>query len=90
MTITVHGNPSCVQCRATERHVDSKGIEIEYVDLSEDLDTLAKLKSRGLAQAPVVIVLDDDGVEIDHWTEYNPDKLNEHGAKQKELALAVA
>lgn len=76
MTITVHSTPTCVQCHATERHADAKGIPVEIVDLSEHPDLAAAFKRRGLAQAPVGVVTDDNGIEIDHWTGFNPDKLN--------------
>ena len=36
MTVTVYTKPSCVQCNATYRALDSKGIEYEVLDLSED------------------------------------------------------
>ena len=90
MQITVHSKTTCVQCRATERHVDSKGIEVNHVNLEENLDTLKALTDRGLAQAPVVLVFDENGAEIDHWTGYRPDKLDEYAAKQQESRLALA
>lgn len=86
MTITVHSTPSCVQCKATDRHTNSKGIPTEHVDLSENLDLLAAFKERGYSQAPVVTVTDDDGVEIDIWTGFRPDKLDEHADSVRELA----
>ena len=36
MTVTVYTKPSCVQCNATYRALDSKGIEYEVLDLSVD------------------------------------------------------
>lgn len=88
MTITSHHTPGCVQCNATDRHCDSKGIVIEHVNLSKDEAKLQELKDRGLTQAPVLIVTDDEGVEINHWTGFRPDKLDEYAAKQRELVAA--
>ena len=71
MAITVYSKPSCVQCTATYRALDSKGIEYEIHDLSVDADALEQVKSLGYMQAPVVIT--DEG----HWSGFRPDKIDE-------------
>lgn len=88
MTIVVHSSPGCVQCTSTERHADRKDIDIEVVHLDEHPDILDQIKERGITAAPFVVVIDENGVEIDNWTGFQPQKLNEYGAKQRELALA--
>ena len=52
MTITVYTKPSCVQCNATYRALDSKGIEYEVLDLSDDESALAQVKALGLPAGP--------------------------------------
>ncbi|MFC9918597.1 MULTISPECIES: glutaredoxin-like protein NrdH [Agromyces] len=71
MTVTVYTKPSCVQCNATYRALDSKGIEYEVLDLSQDETALAAVKELGYLQAPVVIT--DEG----HWSGFRPDKIDE-------------
>ena len=71
MAITVYTKPSCVQCTATYRALDSKGIEYEVLDLSADPAALEQVKALGYLQAPVVIT---DG---DHWSGFRPDKIDE-------------
>ncbi|BDZ54173.1 glutaredoxin-like protein NrdH [Agromyces marinus] len=71
MTVTVYTKPSCVQCNATYRALDSKGIEYEILDLSQDETALAAVKELGYLQAPVVIT--DEG----HWSGFRPDKIDE-------------
>ena len=71
MTVTVYTKPSCVQCNATYRALDSKGIEYEVLDLSADADALAQVKELGYLQAPVVIT------DEDHWSGFRPDKIDE-------------
>ena len=71
MTVTVYTKPSCVQCNATYRALDSKGIEYEVLDLSVDENALAQVKELGDLQAPVVIT--DEG----HWSGFRPDKIDE-------------
>ncbi|MEZ5087489.1 MAG: glutaredoxin-like protein NrdH [Tessaracoccus sp.] len=69
MAITVYTKPSCVQCNATYRALDSKGLDYEILDLSEDEKALEMVKSLGYLQAPVVITDDD------HWAGFRPDKI---------------
>ena len=71
MAITVYTKPSCVQCTATYRALDSKGIEYEVLDLSEDPSALEQVKALGYLQAPVVIT------DEDHWSGFRPDKIDE-------------
>jgi glutaredoxin-like protein NrdH len=71
MAITVYTKPSCVQCTATYRALDSKGIEYEVLDLSADENALEAVKSLGYLQAPVVIA------DEDHWSGFRPDKIEE-------------
>ena len=45
MSITVYTKPSCVQCNATYRALDAKGIEYQITDLSEDASALEQVNS---------------------------------------------
>ena len=69
MAITVYTKPSCVQCTATYRALDSKGIEYNVLDLSEDATALETVKELGYLQAPVVVTDDE------HWSGFRPDKI---------------
>lgn len=71
MAITVYTKPSCVQCNATYRALDSKGIEYNILDMSEDPAALQHVKELGYLQAPVVVA---DG---EHWSGFRPDKIDE-------------
>ena len=75
MAITVYSKPNCVQCSATYRALDRAGLSYSTVDISADAEALARVKSLGYAQAPVVMV------GADHWSGFRPDKI-------KALALA--
>ncbi|MDJ0376825.1 glutaredoxin-like protein NrdH [Cryobacterium sp. PH31-L1] len=70
MAITVYTKPSCVQCTATYRALDNKGIEYEVLDLSVDENALEAVKALGYLQAPVVIT------DEEHWSGFRPDKIN--------------
>ena len=34
--ITIYSTPNCIQCKATAREMDRKGIEYDMVDMSAD------------------------------------------------------
>ncbi|AIV40860.1 MULTISPECIES: glutaredoxin-like protein NrdH [Curtobacterium] len=69
MAVTVYTKPSCVQCTATYRALDNKGIQYEVLDVSADEAALEHVKSLGYMQAPVVVTDDD------HWSGFRPDKI---------------
>ncbi len=77
MTVTVYTKPACVQCNATYRALDKKGIAYQSVDISQDPEALERLKALGYLQAPVVVT------EVGHWSGFRPDKI-------AELAQAVS
>ena len=68
--LTVYSKPSCVQCNATYRALDARGIPYDIVDLSESVAALEYVKELGYSQAPVVVVDDQD-----HWSGFRPDKI---------------
>ena len=67
--ITVYTKPACVQCNATFRALDSRGVEYRTVDLSKDPNAIDVVKAMGYMQAPVVVT------ENDHWSGFRPDKI---------------
>ncbi|UDL15951.1 NrdH-like glutaredoxin [Microbacterium phage Pumpernickel] len=77
MTVTVLSKPSCVQCNATYRTLDSNGLDYEVTDVSEDPTAYERAKELGYMQAPVVIVEDENGKVTNHWSGFRPDKISE-------------
>lgn len=69
MTITVYSKPACVQCTATTRALDAKGLAYDLIDLTQDAAAMEKVTSLGYRQAPVVIAGDD------HWAGFRPDMI---------------
>ena len=67
--ITVYSKPNCVQCSATYRALDKKGIEYQKIDVSQDPRSLEFIRSLGYAQVPVVVTGQD------HWSGFRPDKI---------------
>lgn len=69
--VTVYTKPGCVQCNATYRALDKKGIPYNSLDISKDDEALERLKALGHMQAPVV------ETPTDSWTGFRPDKIEE-------------
>lgn len=68
--VTVYSKPSCVQCTATYRRLDTNGVRYRVVDITEDASAHEYTKSLGYLQAPVVVAGDE------HWSGFDPNKLD--------------
>ncbi len=71
MTITVYSKPACVQCTATTRALEAKGISFDLVDLTEDAAAMAMVQGLGYRQAPVVVAGEE------HWAGFRPDLIGQ-------------
>lgn len=80
MSVTVYSKPACVQCDATYRAMDRKGINYTVVDISQDAAALEYVRSLGYLQAPVVVT--DDA----HWSGFRPDQISTLATKVAQLA----
>ena len=69
--ITVYTKPQCVQCDATKRWLDSKGLAYSTIDITEDQEAFDKIVSLGFRAAPVV------DSPVGSWSGFNPDKLSQ-------------
>ena len=73
MTITVYSKPACVQCTATTRALDRKGLVYEVIDISSDTDAFEHVANLGYRQVPVVEANDL------HWSGFRPDMIGALG-----------
>ena len=71
MTVTVYSKPACVQCTATTRALDARGIDYRLVDLTQDAAAMAQVTELGYRQAPVVIAGEA------HWAGFRPDMIGQ-------------
>ncbi|WP_323040135.1 glutaredoxin-like protein NrdH [Gemmobacter sp.] len=69
MTITVYSKPACVQCTATTRALDARGLSYSVIDLTEDAEAMDMVMSMGYRQAPVVVA------GAAHWAGFRPDMI---------------
>ena len=73
--VKVITRPSCQPCKATLRRLGDR--EITIIDSSIDADVaLALAASLGYAAAPIVVVYAEDGSIVDHWSGFNPDRID--------------
>ena len=69
MSITVYSKPACVQCTATTRALEARGLDYQVIDLTEDDDAMTQVSELGYRQVPVVIAGEE------HWAGFRPDLI---------------
>lgn len=69
-TITLYTKPNCVQCDATKRRFAQLGIPHTEIDVTEDAEALAHIKTLGYLQAPVVELPNGRS-----WSGFRPDLI---------------
>jgi glutaredoxin-like protein NrdH len=70
-TVTVYRQPPCVQCNATCRALEARGIAYQSVELSHDAEAVERVHALGHLQGPVVMTGEE------HWCGFRPDKIEE-------------
>jgi len=75
--VTVYSKPACVQCDATYRALDKKGIEYTVVDISADVGALERVRALGYLRAPVVVAGEES------WAGFRPDRITALAARQE-------
>lgn len=68
--ITVYTKPACVQCAATFKALDKRGIEYQKIDVTENPEAREYVMSLGYLGAPVVYVS-----PTEHWSGFRPDRV---------------
>lgn len=68
--ITVYTKPACVQCAATFKALDKRGIEYQKIDVTENPEARDYVLSLGYLGAPVVYVS-----PTEHWSGFRPDRV---------------
>lgn len=70
MRITIYTRNDCVQCHATKRALESRGIAFDTINLDEQPEAIDALREQGFRQLPVVIAHDLS------WSGFRPDMIN--------------
>lgn len=78
--IEIMSREACVQCTASKRTLDNLHASYVTIDLEAEPDARALARKLGYLQAPVVVVRNDEGAILDHWSGFRPEKLSQHAA----------
>ncbi|WP_414164584.1 glutaredoxin-like protein NrdH [Superficieibacter sp. BNK-5] len=70
MRIIIYTRNDCVQCHATKRAMESRGLAFEMVNLDVDTNEIETLRAQGYRQLPVVIAGETS------WSGFRPDMIN--------------
>ncbi|MBM6608765.1 MULTISPECIES: glutaredoxin-like protein NrdH [Leclercia] len=70
MSITIYTRNNCVQCLATKRAMENRGVSFEMVNVDQVPDAAETLRARGFRQLPVVIAGETS------WSGFRPDMIN--------------
>lgn len=70
MIITIYTRNDCVQCHATKRAMESRGVAFEMVNVDSVPDAAETLRAKGFRQLPVVIAGEMS------WSGFRPDMIN--------------
>ncbi|WP_071130764.1 glutaredoxin-like protein NrdH [Enterococcus timonensis] len=66
---TVYSKNNCVQCKMVKRYLEAHDVPFQEINIDEQPEKIAWLKSLGLVSVPVVFYQDDMIVG------FNPDRL---------------
>lgn len=75
MSIIIYTRNDCVQCHATKRAMESRGVAFEMVNIDQVPDAADTLRAQGFRQLPVVVAGDTS------WSGFRPDMINHLAAQ---------
>lgn len=70
MRITIYTRNDCVQCHATKRAMENRGLTFEMVNVDQTPEAADTLRAMGFRQLPVVIAGEEK------WSGFRPDLIN--------------
>lgn len=73
--VTVYSKDNCVQCNATYKDLERKGVDYSVDDIYAE-ENFAMVQELNYMSAPVVTVR-ENGELVDHWSGFRPDKIDE-------------
>ncbi len=70
MRITIYTRNDCVQCHATKRAIENRGLTFDLINLDLHPEALEDLRAQGYRQLPVVVT------DQESWSGFRPDLIN--------------
>ncbi|WBL18481.1 glutaredoxin family protein [Citricoccus sp. NR2] len=77
----LYSQPGCGPCIGLERALKSAGAAYNKIDITQDADALARVRSLGYSGTPV-IEIHQDGQLIDHWHGLDIHRVAQHFPKE--------
>jgi len=68
--VRIYSKPSCMQCTATYRALDKRGVAYEIVDINANSEAYSYIIQLGYRQLPVVVAGET------HWAGFRPDMIS--------------
>ena len=75
MSIIIYTRNNCVQCHATKRAMESRGVAFEMVNIDQQPEAADTLRAQGFRQLPVVVAGETS------WSGFRPDMINRLAAQ---------
>ncbi|MCE5966830.1 glutaredoxin-like protein NrdH [Enterobacter roggenkampii] len=75
MSIIIYTRNDCVQCHATKRAMESRGVAFEMVNIDQQPEAADTLRAQGFRQLPVVVAGETS------WSGFRPDMINRLAAQ---------
>ncbi|MCF8580095.1 glutaredoxin-like protein NrdH [Enterobacter ludwigii] len=75
MSIIIYTRNDCVQCHATKRAMESRGVAFEMVNIDQQPEAADILRAQGFRQLPVVVAGETS------WSGFRPDMINRLAAQ---------
>ncbi|WP_297115472.1 glutaredoxin-like protein NrdH [uncultured Enterobacter sp.] len=75
MSIIIYTRNNCVQCHATKRAMESRGVAFEMVNIDLVPDAADALRAQGFRQLPVVVAGETS------WSGFRPDMISRLSAQ---------
>ncbi|MBC6556369.1 glutaredoxin-like protein NrdH [Citrobacter braakii] len=70
MLIVIYTRNNCIQCHATKKAMESRGLDFEMVNVDLQPDQADSLRAQGFRQLPVVVAGETS------WSGFRPDMIN--------------
>ena len=70
MSIIIYTRNDCVQCHATKRAMESRGVAFEMVNIDQQPEAADTLRAQGFRQLPVVVAGETS------WSGFRSDMIN--------------
>ena len=75
MSIIIYTRNDCVQCHATKRAMESRGVAFEMVNIDQQPEAADTLRAQGFRQLPVVVAGETS------WSGFRPDMITRIAAQ---------